>query len=191
MSIRIISILSALLFPALLMAQTLPVHIIAIVDGDTVKVKDKNGVKYIVSLSGVDAPEIQQDYGTISKDELCKLICDQEVVLSYNKLNTQGHVLSTVYLNGIDVNHEMLERGMAWQKMNDKDTTSRQHYNSYAKAENSARVKNVGLWKSSMNVSPWRWRQINHQFGNSYLAHKKRPANCWPFLVYISRNYLF
>lgn len=158
---NVLILISALVFPALLHAQTLPVQIISIVDGDTIKVQDKNGAKYTVSMSGIDAPEMSQAYGKESKDALCKLICDKDVVLSYNKLNTKGHVLSTVYLNGIDINRIMLNKGMVWQKISDKGALSRYNFHNYAQAENSARIQNLGLWQDGMVIAPWRWRQIN------------------------------
>jgi len=153
-------LLATLIFTPILHAEILPAHIIAVIDGDTVRVQDKNGMKYLVSLNGVDAPEMMQAHGKTAKDQLCKLICDKDVVLSFNKLNTEGHVLSTMYLDDKDINKAMLEKGMAWQNIIDKEAISRQRYSTYARAENSARIKSIGLWQE-INVAPWRWRQIS------------------------------
>ena len=87
--INYLILLATLIFSPLLHAEILPAHIIAVIDGDTVRVQDKNGVKYMVSLTGVDAPEIMQAHGKTAKDQLCKLICGKDVVLSFNKLNTE------------------------------------------------------------------------------------------------------
>jgi len=159
--ISYLALLMALLCSPLLHAEVLPAHIIKVIDGDTVKVQDANGMKYLVSLSGVDAPEIMQAHGKVAKEYLCQLICDKEVVLSFNKLNTEGHVLSTVYLNGADISLVMLKNGMAWQNMRDQEVISRHHYSNYARAENNARIMNAGLWHDGINISPWRWRQIS------------------------------
>ena len=104
----------ALIFPTMSHAEIMQARIISVVDGDTIKILDDNNIKYVVSLSGIDAPEITQANGKASKNYLCKLICDKDVVLSYNKLNTRGHPLSTVYLDKANINLIMLEKGMAW-----------------------------------------------------------------------------
>jgi len=159
--INYLLLLTTLLFSPLLHAEILPAHVVGVIDGDTVKVKDQNGIKYIVSLTGVDAPEIMQAHGRIAKEQLCKMICGKDVLLSYNKLNTDGHVLSTMYLDQANINQVILEKGMAWQNTIDKKSVSRQHYSKYARAENKARVQNIGLWQDGIAMSPWRWRQIS------------------------------
>jgi len=156
-----LALFTTLFFSSLVHAAVVPVHIVGVIDGDTVKVQDHNGIKYLVSLSGVDAPEITQAHGKVAKEYLCQLICDKDVVLSFNKLNTKGHVLSIVYLNGDDISLVMLKNGMAWQNMPDKKVISRYNYSNYARAENNARIQNAGLWRDGINISPWRWRQIS------------------------------
>jgi len=156
-----IVLFTVLIFSPVLQAKTLTAHIIAVIDGDTVKIRDAEGIKYLVSLSGVDAPEMMQAHGKVAKEYLCQLICDQDVVLSYNKLNTEGHALSSMHFNGNDVSLKMLEGGMAWQTIHDQEITSRHAFSDYARAENTARIQNIGLWQDGINISPWRWRQIS------------------------------
>jgi len=159
--ISYIAMFATLILSPLLHATNLTAHVTDVVDGDTVKVQDINGMKYLVSLSGVDAPEIMQAHGKVAKEYLCQLICDKDVVLSFNKLNTEGHVLSIVYLNGDDVSLILLKNGMAWQNIPDQEVISRYNYSNYARAENKARTQNAGLWRDGINISPWRWRQIS------------------------------
>lgn len=158
--IQFMAMFATLIFSSFIHATILPVHIISAVDGDTIKVQDASGMKYLVSLSGVDAPEITQAHGKVAKEYLCQLICDKDVILSFNKLNTKGEVLSVVFLNGKDVSLIMLKNGMAWQDIGDKEVLSSANYSNYARVENIARIQNAGLWQEGINVSPWRWRQI-------------------------------
>ena len=158
--IHYIALFATLIFSSYIHATILPAHIISVVDGDTVKVQDANGMKYLVSLSGIDAPEITQAHGKVAKEYLCQLICDKDVTLSFNKLNTNGEVLSIVFLNGKDVSLVMLKNGMAWQDVGDKKALSNATYSNYARVENNARIQNAGLWQEGINISPWRWRQI-------------------------------
>ena len=156
-----LSLLAALVFSTPLHAEVAQARIISVIDGDTVKVRDLGGMKYLVSLSGVDAPEIAQVKGRAAKDYLCSVICGKDVTIDSNKLNIDGHVLAVVYLDNTDVNQVMLEGGMAWQDMDDKGVLSSQHYRSYAHAESVARRQGAGLWKDNMVVAPWRFREIS------------------------------
>lgn len=156
-----LSLFATLLFSTPLHAEVSQARIIAVVDGDTVKVRDLGGLKYLVSLSGVDAPEIAQVQGKAAKDYLCSVICGKDVVINFNKLNTEGHVLAVMYLDEADVNLIMLENGMAWQDMNDMEVVSGNHNHRYAHAESSARRKSAGLWQDDMVVAPWRYREIS------------------------------
>jgi len=159
--IRFLALFATLVFSPLILATAIPVHIIGVIDGDTIKVRDSGGMKYLVSLSGVDAPEISQSHGKVAKEYLCQLICDKDVTITYNKLNNRGEVLSIVTLNGKDISLVMLKNGMAWQDIDDDQVVSRHNYRDYARAENSARIQNAGLWNEGINISPWRWRQIS------------------------------
>lgn len=144
-----------------LQAEQIDVHVLGVVDGDTVKIRDENGVKYYVTLSGVDAPELPQAHGRAAKDFLCWMVCGRDVTLQFNKMNPQGHVIGSLSLGEDDVNAALLRNGMAWHDMNNDQSTSRAEYGRYARAESEARKAGAGLWQDGVGVvAPWRWRRI-------------------------------
>ena len=157
----IFSLFAMLMFTMPVQAEVSQARIIKVVDGDTVKVRDLEGLKYLVSLSGVDAPEVSQAQGKAAKDYLCSVICGKDVVINFNKLNTEGHVLAVMYLGDTEVNLKMLEGGMAWQDFHDMEVVSGTRNQRYAHAESNARRQGAGLWQDDLVISPWRYREIS------------------------------
>lgn len=55
-------------------AGTIEGRVVGVADGDTVTVLDSNKVQHKVRLSGIDAPEKNQDFGSRSKQSLSDLV---------------------------------------------------------------------------------------------------------------------
>ena len=88
-------------------------------DGDTIAVKKTENNKETgnlikVRLYGIDAPELNQDYGYASKEFLIKLIRGKTVRIEGNKNDRYGRVLGTVYYNNENINERMVATGNAW-----------------------------------------------------------------------------
>jgi endonuclease YncB( thermonuclease family) len=53
--------------------------VVAVTDGDTIKILDSNNVQYKVRLTGIDAPEKAQSFGNASRKNLALLVAGKEV----------------------------------------------------------------------------------------------------------------
>jgi endonuclease YncB( thermonuclease family) len=99
-------------------AETLSGRVVRVTDGDTIVVLDASKVQHKIRLTGIDAPERGQAFGTKSKEHLFDLIAGKSVVVDYNKFDRYGRTLGKVLQNGEDVNLEQVESGMAWHDKN-------------------------------------------------------------------------
>jgi endonuclease YncB( thermonuclease family) len=54
-------------------------RVVAVTDGDTIKVLDSTNTQYKVRLRGIDSPEKGQPYGTASKTNLASIVAGKEV----------------------------------------------------------------------------------------------------------------
>lgn len=133
--------------------------VIAITDGDTIKVLDNDHMQHKVRLASIDAPERGQPFGAKSKQMLSELIGTKKVNLKRPTKDRYQRLICTVSLNGMDVNREMVRRGGAW--------VYRSYYKGadYYEAENEARDAQAGLWSTSeyRAVAPWEWRKKQRQ----------------------------
>ena len=68
-----------------------------------------------------------------------------------------GRHLGRLYDNDIDINRELVEQGLAW--VYDKYVTDKSFYDN----QNSAKIKNRGLWQDSQSIPPWSWREKNRK----------------------------
>lgn len=135
--------------------------VVRIADGDTITVLDQYKVQHRVRLTGIDAPERKQAFGSRSRKSLGKLVFSKTVTVKTNKRDRYGRVLGKVLINGIDVNKEQIRRGMAWHGyLRDQIAADRI---AYADTERNARQEQRGLWVNPNPLSPWEWRKLKKQ----------------------------
>jgi len=126
--------------------------VVGVSDGDTLTVlKDRKQVK--VRLVEIDAPEKRQAFGNRSKQALSALVHGKQVEIKEHGTDRYGRTLGRIYQSGLDVNAEMVRRGMAWVYVKYvKDKRLNQ-------LEAEARKQRRGLWADEDPVPPWEWRR--------------------------------
>lgn len=127
--------------------------VVAIIDGDTIKVRCNEGPQEKVRLTQIDAPERKQAFGNTAKQALSGLIYGKEIQLQREKTDRYGRTLGAVYLDGLHVNFELVRQGMAWCYR--KYLTDPACLGIEAEAKREA----VGLWSVPGAVQPWEFRR--------------------------------
>ena len=139
-------------FSSISQEKVLHGQVIDVLDGDTVKLRSDWHI-YKIRLAGIDAPEKQQAYGVQSKIYLDHLIADKDVSIKVLSCDQYGRYVGKIYLNGKDINGEMIRSGYAW------------HYNHfdsnpvYAGFMLDAQRSNRGLWQEVHPTPPWIFRK--------------------------------
>lgn len=124
--------------------------VISIHDGDTITIlQNKQQIK--VRLFGIDAPELKQPYGKKSKQFLANLIAGEVVEVEENGKDRYKRTIGTIYLNGADINAQMVENGYAW--------AYRKFSKKYTPQESKAKKQGLGLWRDKEPIPPWEWRK--------------------------------
>lgn len=142
------------LIPKELTAKVVGVH-----DGDTVTVLDDTKRRYKIRLSGIDAPELGQDFGRRSKENLSRLIFGRGVVITHNKIDRWKRIVGKITADGTDANLRQIEGGMAWHfKRYEKEQPAAERA-AYANAEADARTSRRGLWIQPNPEPPWNKRR--------------------------------
>src|SRR5262249_704895 len=90
------------------------VMVLCVSDGETITVLDADNRQHRVRLMGIDAPEINQDFGRRAKQSLSDLVFGKTVTVTSRKKDKYGRKLGEVTLDGKDINLEQVQRGMAW-----------------------------------------------------------------------------
>lgn len=128
-------------------------RIVGISDGDTATclTKDKKQIK--IRMDQIDAPEIGQDFGAVSKKVLSDLIYNQEVGLDTKEQDKYGRTVAEVFVDNNNINKQMVALGMAWayrEYMRDGE---------YEVLEDRARNAGVGLWSQPNPIYPSDYRR--------------------------------
>jgi endonuclease YncB( thermonuclease family) len=159
LSIRFILLLAAFLFTAPSGADTLQGRVVAVTDGDTVKVLDASNTLWKIRLMGIDAPEKKQAFGTQSKSNLSDLIFGKTVTIEYFKQDRYGRTIGKILVDGVDANLQQVKAGLAWHYKKYAKEQSMQDRATYARAEDQARAERRGLWRDAEPAPPWEWRK--------------------------------
>ncbi len=78
-------------------------RVVAVTDGDTIKVLDSDQVQHKVRLAGIDAPERGQPFGTVSRDHLASIVAGKEVRVESTKSDRYRRLLGKVWVQPADL----------------------------------------------------------------------------------------
>jgi endonuclease YncB( thermonuclease family) len=139
--------------------NTFSAKVVSITDGDTVDVLGPDNATYAVRLSGIDAPEHDQAFGTQSTQHLAGLISGKTVTLECENERSYGRLICKILLpNGEDLDLDQVKAGMAWHYKQYEDEQSPGDREAYATAECAAMKSKVGLWSDPHPVQPQDFR---------------------------------
>jgi endonuclease YncB( thermonuclease family)/methylphosphotriester-DNA--protein-cysteine methyltransferase len=128
-------------------------------DGDTVTVIDKNNRKFHIRLQGIDAPELKQEFGSVSQQNLARMVLGKQVEIYWTKVDKYRRTVGTIMLDGRDMNIEQVKVGLAWHFKKYADEQEPLDRQTYAAAEQRARAAKFGLWQDPDPTAPGDWRQ--------------------------------
>lgn len=159
-----------LLFPLVSLAQGFTGRVVAVTDGDTLKVLDANNQQTTIRLTGIDAPERAQPFGQASKTSLSAMTFNREVQVVGDKLDRYGRTIAKIMVADPNCNdpqcpkiHDaglmQIRMGMAWWYRHYAREQSPKDREDYEIAEFQAKSQRRGLWGDKNPVPPWEWRR--------------------------------
>ena len=136
---------------------TQKVKVISVKDGDTIEVL-VDGKAERIRLFAIDCPESSQPFGKAAKKFTSDLCFGKFVsVVAQAERDQYKRILSTVYVDNICLNEELLKAGYAWHYKRYSNNEQ------YAAMENQARAEHLGLWQDKYPIAPWKWRRDNNR----------------------------
>jgi len=146
--------ISALLASSLGLAGEFYGKVVAVMDGDTLMVMRGNQ-RVKVRLAEIDAPEKTQAYGNESRQSLEKMVMGKTIQVTSRAVDDYGRIVAMLNVEGLNVNHEQVRLGMAWEY-------SRFHNNGEVlKLQHEAQQDKRGLWAGEEIVEPSQWRKLH------------------------------
>lgn len=151
----------------------LPGVVVGVIDGDTADVRLDSGM-IRVRLHAIDAPESGQPHGKAAKAALADLVFGKAVEVEPYEQDRYDRLVARVWIDGVDVNAEMLRTGNAWTYRRYADNPA------YCTYEQAARDLGRGLWRlpASQRVAPWEWRQRKSRAGRFTDYSRETVAAC-------------
>ena len=142
--------------------------VVAVTDGDTIKVLDAQKVEHKIRLTGIDAPEKKQPFGTASTKHLASMVAGKQVFVESRKQDRYGRDLGKVWVQPadcptcgktLDANYAQVLAGMAWWYRYYAKEQPMEDQGRYESAEEEAKARKLGLWADKDPIPPWDWRR--------------------------------
>ena len=157
-------------------ASCLDAEVVGIADGDTVTLliaKEGHPSQTRLRLTEIDTPERGQPWGTRARQALADKVFRRQVKIKAEGTDRYDRLLGRIYVDGRDINREMVREGHAWayrQYLSDE---------SLLDDERRARQAGVGLWSlpQAQHVPPWHWRRGARAANTPVLASASRTAS--------------
>lgn len=127
--------------------------VIKVADGDTITVLTSDKKELKVRLKNIDAPEKKQEYGTQARKFTTSLVFGRNVELKISGKDKYNREIAEVFINGLNINKEIVKQGYAWAYREHLDDKS------YIELEQYARKNRLGLWNSPNPIKPSEWRK--------------------------------
>jgi len=122
-------------------------------DGDTLTLNGQS-----IRLDSIDAPELGQAYGSLSRDHLSSHVLNQRVTVTYAKKDQYDRVVGTVFKTDCtNMNLQQVLSGSAWYYVAYQCEIEARLRKAYASVQASAEAAKLGLWALPA-VAPWFYR---------------------------------
>jgi len=108
-----------------------------------------------VKLLGVDAPEMNQEFGDVAKKHLADLVLDKSVLVEYSGIAADSSLQGRVLLNNADIGAQMIRDGAAWFDATNMNRLNVSDRDVYKQSEQAARSERRGLWQAENPMAPW------------------------------------
>jgi len=129
-------------------------RVVSVTDGDTFKAKIQ-GVVMNFRMADIDAPEMDQPFGSEARSMLTAALEGKDVVMLRVDNDPYSRLVVQVWIANLHINREVMARGAAWF---DREYA---HGDCLYVVENEARDAKRGLWALPLEkrIEPWIWRQ--------------------------------
>jgi len=134
----------------------LRVVVVRVTDGGTIVVK-VGADQHKIRLSGVDAPELAQEFGKQLRANLAGLVDGKQVVIVWPKRDGYGRLLGAVLLGSMNINLEQMKAGCAWYFKRYAAGVPEIERVQYEAAEAESREAKHVLWQQQQAMPPLEW----------------------------------
>jgi micrococcal nuclease len=140
----------------------LETEISEVLDGDTVAIRNAKKQRIVIRLLGIDAPELDQEFGKQARENLAEKLTGKKVHLAFEPHGVPdelGRILAKVMVGDTDICAEQVREGFAWYYEDHKGSLGFLEIDEFKQLESAARKGKIQLWQNSSPQAPWKFRK--------------------------------
>ena len=119
-------------------------------DGDTLVIGNGGRVR-VVQIAGIDAPELNQEYGKDARDFIKEMTKGKKVTVEILEQKTPQSLVARISVDGKDLAATLVESGLAWTEQGSAADLQT--------AQEKAKSGKQGLWAGTNPTAPWEFRK--------------------------------
>jgi endonuclease YncB( thermonuclease family) len=144
-------------------AQVVTGKVVAVTDGDTIKVLSAGNQLTRIRLAFIDAPEKAQAFGQRAKQAMSSLVFGKTVELKTHAIDRYGRTVSQIFVDGQDEGLQLIKLGFAWVYPQYIREAPSDVQGAYWAAQWAARGNKLGLWQDAKPQEPWLFRHAKRE----------------------------
>lgn len=142
-------------------------RVLSVHDGDSITLEARWG-KEKIRLCGVDAPELSQNLGVQSRDNLRSLIAaaGNQVIVTPIEKDRYDRTVAEVFVVMGDGKEKFLQEeqlGAGLTRVYPAFVANCPNREVLEQAEEMAKAKSLGVWGDLSSIPPWEWRKQQRQ----------------------------
>jgi endonuclease YncB( thermonuclease family) len=138
-------------------------RVIRVSDGDTITILVSGNQQVRIRLAWIDAPELGQAFGNVSRQALAELVAGKTVQVEEHDIDRYSRIVGTVFVDGQDVCLAQVQAGLAWVYDHYVVNAPLAVQSQYYKAQEESRRARRGLWLDNNPLEPWTFRRTERE----------------------------
>jgi len=137
-----------------------------VLDGDSIRVWGiENKVLFLISIYGIDCPEMAQPFGFEAKEYVEKTLDNKKIKVTLVKMGPYNSALGYIHIDDADLGYKLVESGLA-----EVDRGSARVFD-----EHEVKNKYLGAQEIARNAKTGMWIQgENYEYPMDYLLRTKK-----------------
>ncbi len=130
-----------------------PYRVVKVSTGDAIDIVDANGQEHRITLFGIKAPKLNEQFAAESRQNLSNLVLGRIVMIKTKKAATDGTVSAEVLSGNRNVGLAQIEAGLVTVISDDLVDQTEFARREYLGAELGAKSSRFGIWSGSKGIS--------------------------------------
>lgn len=134
--------------------NNVPYRVTRVFTARAIGVADSDNQEHRVTIMGIRAPKLDENFGPESRDFLASLVSDRSVIVKLRASTKEDETIAELLIDGSNIGLEQIRQGMAALAVEEIAPLSPEEKQQYLEAGMTAKNAKIGIWNDRNGVKP-------------------------------------